>query len=391
MHYMELGGAERALLGMLYAIDTTKYEVDLFVNQHTGPFMSLIPKNINLLPENPSYASIECPITQSIQRCQFGVVVGRLIAKIKYKRYLRKNNITNDGTATHFVMDNVIRHLPSLKKYGHYDLAISYLDPPHIVQDKVDADVKVEWIHTDFSGKNFHYDEKLTFDRWNRNNFIMSISDSVTDSFISKFPSLKVKIVKMENIIPQKLIIEQSRMYEPEEYKGKENILKICSVGRIGPAKNFECIPIVAKMLKVNALRFYWHIIGPGDTDTYNKMATENDVADCVQFLGGRDNPYPYMAGCDIYIQPSRFEGKAVTVQEAQMLAKPVIITRYPTSASQIVDGIDGIICEMDNESIANAIITLAADIIRMAELGANATKMHCGNNEEIKKLLELL
>ena len=35
MHYMELGGAERVLLGLLYAIDTNKVDVDLFVNQHT--------------------------------------------------------------------------------------------------------------------------------------------------------------------------------------------------------------------------------------------------------------------------------------------------------------------------------------------------------------------
>ena len=51
MHYMEIGGAERALLGLLNAIDTNKVDVDLFINQHTGEFMKLIPKKINLLPE----------------------------------------------------------------------------------------------------------------------------------------------------------------------------------------------------------------------------------------------------------------------------------------------------------------------------------------------------
>ena len=47
MHYMEIGGAERALLGLLDAIDTNKVSVDLFINQHTGEFMKYIPSKIN--------------------------------------------------------------------------------------------------------------------------------------------------------------------------------------------------------------------------------------------------------------------------------------------------------------------------------------------------------
>ena len=48
MHYMALGGAERALLGLLNAFDTTRVEVDLFLNQHTGEFLPFIPNKINL-------------------------------------------------------------------------------------------------------------------------------------------------------------------------------------------------------------------------------------------------------------------------------------------------------------------------------------------------------
>ena len=70
MHYMELGGAERALLGLLNAIDTDKVDVDLFLNQHTGAFMPLIPSKINLLPEIPSYSAIERPIKTILKEVQ---------------------------------------------------------------------------------------------------------------------------------------------------------------------------------------------------------------------------------------------------------------------------------------------------------------------------------
>lgn len=392
MHYMELGGAERALLGLLYAIDTDKVDVDLFINQHTGPFMNLIPSNINLLPEVPAYSVIEKPLLTALMKGQIYVALGRLLARVKYRQYLRKNGLENDGTASHFVMEEVSRFLPSLKNYGHYDLAISFLDPPHIVQDKIDADIKIEWIHTDFSGKQFHYDTKLTHDRWATNDHIISISDDVTRQFVTAFPDLKDKIIKIENIIPKELVISQALMGSSPEYDSEHaDVVKICSVGRLSYQKNFDSIPCIARLLKLRGLKFHWWIVGPGDIDEYMKIAVREGVSDCVSFIGGRENPYPYMKNCDLYVQPSRYEGKAVTVQEAQMLERPVIITRYPTSSSQIEDGQEGIICEMDNDSIAQTIFDLANNPDRMSQLGKKAKEMHPGNDIEIEKLYLLL
>lgn len=392
MHYMELGGAERALLGLLYAIDTDKVDVDLFINQHTGPFMSLIPKNINLLPEIPAYSVIEQSFSVAIKKGQFGVVIGRLAAKLRYRSYFRRNKFENEGTATHFVMDSVIRFLPSLKRYGHYDLAISFLDPPHIVQDKVDAEKKVEWIHTDFSGGQFHYDTELTYSRWSANDHIISISDDVTKQFVSAFPDLEDKIVKIENIIPRDLVLGQAKIGECVEYNAVQNdVVKLCSVGRLNHQKNFDNVPHIAALLKRRGLKFHWWIVGPGDVVYYEDIVKKEGVEDCVSFLGGRENPYPYMMNCNLYVQPSRYEGKAITVQEAQMLARPVIITNYATASSQIVDGEDGIICEMDNESIASTIMELASNKDRMHELGKRAAEMHKGNDDEVEKLYGLI
>ena len=389
MHYMELGGAERALLGLLYAIDTNKVDVDLFVNQHTGSFMSLIPKNINLLPQHPAYSAIERPMKDIFLEGHWGILFGRLMAKWRYRRYLKKNKLTEDATVMQFVYDGVISHLPSLEYLGHYDLAISFIDPPHIVQDKVDAGIKVEWIHTDFSSRQRNYDAKLTYSRWAANDYIVSISNEVTEAFLLAFPGLKEKIVKIENIIPKELVYKQSEYSGCEEYETvSDDVLKICSVGRLTRQKNFDNIPKIAGALKKKGLKFHWWVVGPGNVNCYKELVRQENVEDVVSFIGARNNPYPYMKNCDLYVQPSRWEGKAVTVQEAQMLARPVIITRYPTSASQIIDGI---ICEMDNESIANAIFDLASDKKRMKELGQKAAEMHCGNVEEVEKLYEIL
>src|SRR5699024_1884006 len=100
-----------------------------------------------------------------------------------------------------------------------------------------------------------------------------------------------------------------------------------------------------------------WYLIGyGGDEVMIREKIRETGMENHVIILGKKSNPYPYMAACDVYVQPSRYEGKCVAVQEAQALGKPVIITAYPTAASQLRDGVDGVIVPQDNEGCAAGI-----------------------------------
>ena len=132
-------------------------------------------------------------------------------------------------------------------------------------------------------------------------------------------------------------------------------------------------------------------MIGPGNHDAIDRSLVDCEVEDCVHFIGPKFNPYPWMKACDIYVQPSRYEGHSVTVREAQILGKPVIITNYPTAKSQIQDGIDGIICELDNESIAKAIFSLAEDKLKQASLAEYVLTHDYGNEREVEKIYKLL
>lgn len=386
MHYMELGGAERALLGLLNAIDTNRVDVDLFLNQHTGAFMSLIPKKIHLLPEEEAYSVVEKTLIECIRHKQWRIAIARLIAKYKYKRYLRKNKLTYDGSAHHYVFNEVIHYLPSLKKYGHYDMALSFLDPPHIVQEKVDAAIKMEWIHTDFSF--VKVDIPATEQWWSRNDYIISISSAVTRQFLLLYPGMEDKIIEIHNILSPTFVREQAKLAPlTDRYEG----LRLCSVGRIGYAKNFEAIPYIAKCLSDKGVDFLWQIVGPGDATPILQMAMQFGVAEHVEFVGAKDNPYPYMNACDIYVQPSRFEGNSVTVREAQMLYKPVIITNYNTATDQVQSGVDGIICELNNEAIANAIYDLANNKELYQSISRYLHNHDYGNEQEVNKIYQIL
>lgn len=389
LHYLELGGAERALIGLLNALDTNKLDVDLFLNQHTGAFLPLVPKKINLLPEIPAYSAIERPMKDIFLEGHWGVLLGRLLGKLRLKRYWKKIGVKKDASYTQYAFDGVNLFLPSLKHLGHYDMAISFLDPPHIVQDKVDADIKLEWIHTDWSVH--HVNKDLVVPRWSKNDYIVSISKAVTEQFLKAFPSIDPKkIIEIHNILSPESVRQQAEL--PEEMPVfRPDCLSICSVGRITYVKNFDSIPDIAKKLKEKGLNFNWYIVGPGNPSDIVKIARENGVEDLIHFVGAKSNPYPWIKACDIYMQPSRLEGNSVTVREAQILGKPVIVTNYPTAKSQIQDGIDGIICPMDNDGIANAIFNLANDKKLQKRLSDYVNSHDFGNEQEVNKIYQLL
>ena len=386
---MEIGGAERALLGLLNAIDTNKVDVDLFINQHTGEFMSLIPKKINLLPENNRYATIEKPMSTVLRNWHIDIICARLFAKVAHWFYARKRDDAhqNDASIFHYVAQYTTPLLPSLKKLGKYDLAISFLAPHNIVVKKVDAKKKIGWIHTDYTVSTTNEQAELPV--WNSLDHIVSISPDVTTTFLKAFPSLKEKIVEIENILSPTFVREQSRLFTPKEMLG--DFIKICSVGRFCEAKNYDNVPFITEILKQKGLKFKWFIVGYGDSALIEKNIKNTNTSDSVILLGKKDNPYPYIVNCDIYAQPSRYEGKSVTVREAQILHKPVIITNYPTAASQIKNGIDGIICDLDNIAIANAIYKLATDFKLRQTLSDHLATLDYGNENEIKKIFELL
>ena len=393
MHYMELGGAERALLGLLNALDTDKVDVDLFLNQHTGEFMPLIPDKVNLLPERRGYNALERPIKQILKEGQFGVAIGRLRARSLHKRYhhsLDGKERSFDSSAFHYVAECADRYLPSLEDLGEYDLAISFLQPHNIVLNKVKAKRKIAWIHTDYSS--VHVNTKLELPVWAGFDYIASISPDCTKSFLKSFPSLENKIIVIENILSSGFIRQQAELLDVSDEMPKYGI-NLLSVGRYCHAKNYDNVPDIMKRLVEKGFKdLRWYIIGfGGDEPLIRQKIAEAGMENHVILLGKKDNPYPYIKACDIYVQPSRYEGKSVTVREAQVLCKPVIVTNYPTAKSQVEDGVDGIIVPQDNEGCADGISRAIQRRAQLDAIMAYLQEHDYGNETEIEKVLSLL
>ena len=282
----------------------------------------------------------------------------------------------------------VVDFLPKIND-KNYDCAISFLTPHYIVSKKVNADKKIAWIHTDYS--TIEVDVKSELKMWSRFDNIISISDDVTAAFLKKFPELESKIVLIENILSKRFIEEQSNEFDVSNEMLADSV-KLLSVGRFCEAKNFDNVPEIASIMKAKGVDFKWYLIGYGsDEKLIRTKISEYKMDDTVIVLGKKENPYPYIKACDIYVQPSRYEGKCVAVREAQILNKPVAITNYTTAKSQIIDGFDGAIVPMDNQSCAEEIVKIIVDKKLQNEFVENMKSVDYSNEAEINKLYELI
>ncbi len=385
---MELGGVERSLLGLLDSIDYNYYGVDLCLMRHSGELMPYLNPKANLLPEIPQYASLAVPMASLIRSGQFGILCGRLQGKLAAQRFDKQHPCDKPSvTALTYSHNYTLHSMPQVSDKT-YDLAIGFLTPHRFARERVKATKYAAWIHTDYTALSF--DRATEIAMWNKYDAICGVSEQVSKGFQTTFPELAGKVQTIENILPKELIYKQAD--EPQNDMPSDGSAAILSVGRFCDAKNFDNVPDICRRLVADGLDVKWYLIGYGGYEPLiRQKIAEAGMQDRVIILGKKNNPYPYMRTCDLYVQPSRYEGKAVTVREAQLLGKPVVITNYATSGSQLEDGVDGVIVPMDNAGCAAGIAVLLRDPARMQQLSENCQKRDYTNSAEVEKIYALM
>lgn len=390
-HNLRIGGVERSLIGLLNSIDYDSYHVDLFLFVHDGELLSLLPKEVNLLPEQNKYKGQILPIMDNVRSGNFDLLMQKFKAKKAAKKFIKNHGIGPENLVySNYLQKYALPVLPNISSV-EYDLAISFLTPHYIATQKVNAKKSIAWIHTDYSF--FEFDKNAELQMWKPYDHIAAISDDSANGFSFQFPTLKSKVVVIENILHPAFIHVQANAFSVNAEMPKyENEYRFCSVGRFTHQKNFDQIPFIAKQLVEKGLKFKWYLIGfGGDEKLIRSKIEETGMQENVIILGLKENPYPYIKACDVYLQPSRYEGKAVTVREAQILGKPVVITKFATSGSQLRNGIDGVIVPMKYPESANAIYDIVQNKELLQTLVENCRNGNFSNEQEVEKIYALI
>lgn len=252
---------------------------------------------------------------------------------------------------------------------------------------EIDHPNKVAWIHFDIT--HYPYDEDLckilsTF------NQVVCVADAIASNMKQIYPSLANKIVGIHNFIDADRILYLSKHSISEHF---DNCFNIISLGRIVPLKRFSTIPSIALYLKKNGLSFKWRILGPAtDISEKNKLITEikeKNLEDVVEWLGAKDNPYPYIAKSDILVCTSETEACPMIFTEARVLNTVIVSTDFPSSYEFIEDNNDGIISPF--ESLQERLLQICTDTSLCNRLMQASKNRGNGTIESLNRFLRIV
>lgn len=215
---------------------------------------------------------------------------------------------------------------------------------------------KIAWIHCNYD--NWMPKEKSELTLYSKYKTIVCVSEYTASVFANRYNSLIDRVVAIYNLIDSERIQLLSK-YTIEDDRFKTDKFTLLSAGRFNSVKRFREIPRIASYLKNHSIKFNWYILGV-ENDVSEMYAFQQglisyDVNDCVKWLGGKSNPYPYFKSSDIYICTSESEACPMVFIEAKILGLPVLTTDFPSAYEFIEDGENGLVAPIDK--LANTII----------------------------------
>lgn len=385
MNNLSSGGAEKSLSSLLSVIDFSKYEVDLLLFRNDGIYFQDLPSEINRIQEPLEYKYFDMSFKKAIKG---SLLIGRFdvaISRIKVSAISRteKNRAKCEQRAWTYIGSS-IRNLDK-----EYDVAVGFMEKSSIyyIVEKVSAKKKIGWIHTNYNSSGM--DPAIDSTYFFKLDHIVTVSEECAMSLKNTFPDLSNRVEVIQNIVSPEAIklLANEELISTENFD--KNAIKIATVGRLGHEKGIDLAIESCRLLVEKGYKINWKVIGYG-TDkeiiNLNKQINEKNLTGVFQLIGVKDNPYPYIKTSDFYIQPSRFEGKSIAIDEAKILDKPIIVTNFPTAKDQIIHNVNGLIAEMNPEAICNAVSLLIRKKDLRDKIVDGLSKEKVGTVSEIKK-----
>jgi len=387
MNHLHCGGAERALVSLLGALDYDRYEVDLLLFKREGMFLAGLPPQVRVLGEPRAYRLFDMPIERAVGRALKAGRPDYAAARLLAGAIIRKEPFPARGEQR--IWRYVAHCLPSPEK--RYDCAIGFLErgPIYYVLDKVRAGRKIGWIHIDYDrlGMDPAFDEPY----FGKLDHLVTVSEECASVLKMRFPRHREKVRVIRNIISPSVVRKMAEAEKGDLYGRREGETIIVSVGRLHPQKGFDLAIDACALLVKRGRNVRWFVLGEGDErERLEKRIRELGLEGRFVLLGVKANPYPYMRQADLYVQPSRFEGKPIAVDEAKMLGLPILVTDYRAASGQIAHGVNGLIAAMEPGAIAAGIERLMDEPELRVRLRRNLAQEPLGTEDEVRKFDEL-
>ncbi len=385
-------GAETVLVELLDCLDPKEYEVSLYVLMGQGELVHRLPPHVKLLNKKYDDSSV---LSKEGKKKLWGKVLKNLFSKgsvIRNLPYIVSNGFSMLAKGN-LMVDKLL--WKPMSDGGavfneNYDLAVAYLEggSAYYVANHVSAKQKVGFIHIDYEKAG--YGPKLDKGCYEGYNKVFTVSDEVKDKFLSVYPQYSHKTEVFHNIINPKKICEKAKL--PGGFEDDYTGIRLLTVGRLTSQKAYELAVDAMKLIKDAGVDARWYVLGEGEERPKLEAQIERlGLKEDFLLLGAKPNPYPYYAQTDIYVHATRFEGKSIAIQEAQVLGCAILVSDCSGNREQVVAGVDGLMCELSPEGIKDGVLEMLKDARKRKAYGEAAKEKILSGDSDLHKLLDLL
>lgn len=379
---MMTGGTSTALLSLLNTIDRERYEISLLLFTNTGALMGEIPEFVRLL--EPAYRESGF-LNVSQKKILRTVLNGKVFSACK-ARWRYRN--TPKGNFRHILMHYGMAAQVSLSRCveEQFDYAIGFMEGwanEYVVSSRIKAKKKFVWIHPQYHS--CYLIPEIDRKTLSRVDGIALVSENCLEPFFAFFPECREKTQVVPNILSSQLVREKAGAADAKIEKAALNFCTVCRCDV--QVKGLDRLLKVFYTLKKEGLtpNVRWHLIGGGGSfSAFQKEVERLGMQDTVILYGNQQNPLIYLRQMDAFVLASRYEGKPVSVTEAQILGIPCMVTDYASASGQIRHNVDGWIMGNNYESIYEAVKAVIQTPSLLEKWKRNTVSASYGNEGDI-------
>ena len=233
--------------------------------------------------------------------------------------------------------------------------------------------------HMDLNNKRVY--QKIDYAYKNSNANVCVSKDSM-DRLKEHFPNYPFQVI-YNGILSPNVVKMDGQHYRIE---GKVN----CCIVAAFYSKDIKgyqfLLPAIAQ-LKAKGVPVVLHVCGGGDYfDHYVRMAKELDIEDCCVFYGNcsKAKVYSIVSQMDFNISASLYECSGVSVEEALLLGKPMLVTRSGGANSLVTDEVSIVVDKGSTQALVDGIQEM---IDRLDSFDSETIKAYAYENFEIDQV----
>lgn len=369
-----LGGVSKVLVDLLKKLDYSKYNIDLLVLHFYNDMKIEIPLEVNIIKGSKTFSLVDENISKLIKEKNIIKIIKKLLFSFKIKSGLIKYDILKS------------RKIDLQKTY---DIEIAFGDGfPYFYVSFGNTNKKIAWMHSDVMVKDYstrYYKQMKNILK--KMDLGVAVSNKIRESYKIRYELKNIEVIN--NIIDDEEILKKSEL--EVNIPWNNTFLNFLSVGRLDYSKNYDMLLRVSKKLIDENYNFKVYIIGDGqEKETLNKLIHDMNMEKHFILLGKKDNPYPYIKNCDMFLLSSRYEGLPTVIIEALILHIPCLSTDV-AGIHELLDNKFGIISDNTEQDFYLKFKEVLSNQNLINNIKENLLNYKYNNNILISKIEKIL